>query len=93
MSQDAGNDLTNHVPFYVAQAAYNNTWVSRDLLNNVLSTTQGSLAGMPLADIVYALPFSVVLKMFLDALTADDLVPVYEHPSLGGEAICSGLFS
>ena len=36
----------------VVQSFYQNTWFSQEFLKNIVWTVRGSLAGMPLADIV-----------------------------------------
>ncbi len=52
---------------------YRNTWFSQQSLPNVVHTTRGSMAGMPLADIIYALASSRVLGKFHCALISEGL--------------------
>ncbi len=52
---------------------YRHTWFSQQSLPNVVHTARGSIAGMPLVDIMYALASSRVLDKFHQALCSEGL--------------------
>ncbi len=56
-----------------SQSFYKNTWFSQESLSGVIKTACGSMAGMPLADIVYTIAFSRVLKALYKALDDEGL--------------------
>ena len=55
-----GEDKGIALAFSMAQQLYTDTWVSTEGVPHVLATTEGSGAGMPLADIVYGIAVSRV---------------------------------
>ena len=68
------SEQTTHT--YLAQLSSSfdrNTWFSQQSLPSVVHTTRGSMAGMPLADIIYALASSRVLDKFHSALSSEGL--------------------
>ena len=64
------------LPFALSQSQYSNSWFSTEYLSNVVHTTQGSMAGMTLADLVYAAAFSKVIHTLIKSLQNDDLIPI-----------------
>ena len=60
-------------------AMYSNTWFSTEFLGGVVQTTQGSMAGMTFADIVYAIAFSKVLFSLNNSLVNNGVKSVYPN--------------
>ena len=52
------NDLTSPLMVNLTRAWYQNTWLSQDGIPNVIHTGVSSLAGTPLADIVFIISVS-----------------------------------
>jgi hypothetical protein len=69
--------------YFVAQEFYNNTWFSQEYLYHVISTSRGSCAGMPLADIIYGLTMARVLWKLHNALANLNYTPVMSSKSGG----------
>ena len=47
-------NVSNHMSISMAQEWYRNTWVSQEGISQVMLTCMGSLAGTPLADLIYS---------------------------------------
>ena len=58
----SGNDIGVSIAFAITQQLYSNTWVSVEGVPGCISATEGSCAGMPLADIIYSVAMSRVLN-------------------------------
>ena len=56
------------------QSQYDCTWFSTEYVDNVVHTKRGSMAGMTLADIVYASASSRILNTFVTSLRVDGLL-------------------
>ena len=52
----------NNLAFNLAQQWYTNTWTSQEFIPHATTTTAGSAAGTPMADLIYSLAMSRVLK-------------------------------
>ena len=61
----------NGLTFKLAEQWYINTWASHEFIPNVISTTAGSGAGTPLADLVYSLAMARVLTTVRRSLDHD----------------------
>ena len=57
----------------LAKQWYNNSWCTHEFIPNVLNTTAGSAAGIPLADLMYSLAMSRVLLTMRKALACASL--------------------
>ena len=68
------SDKQTHL-FACMNSSYTNTWFSQDYIPSVVHTSRGCQAGMPLADLMYAVSFSRVLLHLKHALKCNDLVP------------------
>ncbi len=75
----------NNFVFNLAQEWYTNTWTSQEFLPNVTYTTAGSAAGTPLADLMYSLAMSRVLKTMRRALRNEGLETCLQQPDTGAE--------
>jgi len=52
----------------IAQQCYTNNWFTQESLTGVVSITQGSSAGTPLADVVYSLAMSRLINLLINSL-------------------------
>lgn len=59
---------SNPVAEVLARACYSCTWASTEGISDIMHTTSGSGAGTPLADLIYVVSMSKVLKRFELAL-------------------------
>ena len=64
----------------LTQEWYTNTWTSQEFIPNVTRTTLGSSAGIPLADLMYSLAMSRVLKTMRQSLDREGLGTCLEMP-------------
>ncbi len=60
---------------------YKNTWFSQESIPCVVLTSCGSMAGIPPADIVYAMAFSRVMRRFQDTVSSESLESKIVFPS------------
>ena len=52
---------------------FTNSWFSQEHIPNVVNITKGSSAGTPMADLIYSMAMSRVLKCLADSLAKEDL--------------------
>ena len=64
---------------WMAEHFFTHTWVSQEALPNVLRIVSGCAAGTPLADLIYSIAMSRVLKAFRDCLQNDGLLSATDH--------------
>ena len=76
-------DGQNDTAIALCSRMYHNTWVSIEGLAQVLSTSTGSGAGTPLADVMYISAISKVVLRLRGRLIDHDLVFSVEIPTLG----------
>ena len=81
----ASDSVGNNLIFNLTQEWYTNTWTSQEFIPNVTHTTAGSAAGTPLADLIYSLAMSRVLKTMRRSLHNEGLVTSLKMPDSGEE--------
>ena len=57
----------------IASAFYKSIWFSQTSAPQCVKTSFGSMAGVPLADLVFALTFSRILRVLMDAIRDAEL--------------------
>ena len=68
--------VRDKVAFKFAEELHRCTWSTTEGLTGIINTSQGSMAGMTLADLVYASAFSKVIHTLIKSLSNDNLIPV-----------------
>jgi len=61
VKNEEGTGYTTEFNLLLTAHFYKNTWFSTEYLSHIMKTSRGSLAGAPLADVVYGLAMSRVL--------------------------------
>ena len=80
----ASDSVGNNLVFNLTQEWYTNTWTSQEFIPNVTCTTTGSAAGTPLANLIYSLAMSHVLKTMRRSLHNEGLETSLQVPDAGG---------
>lgn len=69
----------------LATEAHTHTWASFELLNTILATTEGVLAGTSWADLAFGVIMTRTLVAAREALAAEDLIYVLPHDHIAAQ--------